>query len=64
MEQDGFTTVHVTDNVNNPKHYNSSGIECIQAIKAMLTEEEYKNGDEDLNKAEWYLNYLNKGDKQ
>ena len=57
--------------VNNPPHYNQSGIECIDAIKAMLDHDEfvgylrgnslkyrwrfkYKNGIEDLQKAEWY----------
>jgi len=29
------------DNVNKPPHYNNGDIECIDAIKAMLTEEEY-----------------------
>ena len=59
------------DVVNKPKHYNQGGIECIDAIEAMLTHEEfvgylrgnslkyrwrfrYKNGEEDLLKAQWY----------
>ena len=59
------------DAVNNPPHYNKGGIECIDAIEAMLTHEEfigylrgnslkyrwrfkYKNGIQDLEKAEWY----------
>ena len=59
------------DVVNKPKHYNQGGIECIDAIEAMLTHEEfvgylrgnslkyrwrfrYKNGKEDLLKAQWY----------
>lgn len=29
-------------NVNSPKHYNQGGIECIDAIRAALTEEEYR----------------------
>jgi hypothetical protein len=29
------------DNVNNPSHYNSGNVECIDAIEAMLSEEEY-----------------------
>ena len=29
------------DNVNKPPHYNNGDIECIDAIKAMLTKEEY-----------------------
>lgn len=65
------------DNVNSPAHYNHNhkGIECIAAIEAALTPEEfegylhgnimkyiwrykYKNGVEDLKKAQWYLNRL------
>ena len=62
------------DMVNNPLHYNTSEIECIDAIKAMLGEEfpaylqgnitkylwrfKNKNGVEDLKKAQWYLNKL------
>ena len=58
------------DNVNNPVHYNQAGIECIDAIEAALDEGfeyylqgnvmkylwryRYKNGAEDLKKAEWY----------
>ena len=61
----------VEDVVNKPKHYNQDTIECIDAIEAMLTHEEfvgylrgnslkyrwrfrYKNGTEDLLKAQWY----------
>tara|TARA_R100001129_G_C5268005_1_gene233229 strand:- start:191 stop:418 length:228 start_codon:yes stop_codon:yes gene_type:complete len=61
----------VEDVVNKPKHYNQGTIECIDAIEAMLTHEEfvgylrgnslkyrwrfrYKNGTEDLLKAQWY----------
>ena len=29
------------DAVNNPPHYNKGGIECIDAIEAMLTQEEF-----------------------
>lgn len=63
------------DVVNKPSHYNKSGIECIQAIEASMTREEflgylkgnvlkynwryrYKNGVEDLEKAQWYQNKL------
>ena len=62
------------DMVNNPPHYNKSGIETIDAIKAMtdtgyeyylqgnimkyLWRYRYKNGVEDLKKAQWYLNKL------
>ena len=64
----------VMDMVNSPPHYNKSGIETIQAIKAMtdtgfeyylqgnimkyLWRYRYKNGAEDLKKAQWYLNEL------
>ena len=59
------------DAVNNPPHYNNGKIECIDAIQAMLTHDEfvgylrgnslkyrwrfkYKNGIQDLLKADWY----------
>ena len=59
------------DLVNLPPHYRKGDIECIDAIRAMLSSEEfigylrgnslkyrwrfrYKNGIEDLEKAEWY----------
>ena len=59
------------DLVNHPPHYNNGKIECIEAIEAMLTHEEfvgylrgnslkyrwrfrYKNGVQDLDKADWY----------
>ena len=32
----------MTDNVNNPKHYTSGSIECIDAIKSALTPEEFR----------------------
>jgi len=31
----------IKDNVNNPSHYNSGAVECIDAIEAMLTPDEY-----------------------
>ena len=62
------------DNVNHPSHYNESGIECIEAICATLGSEfpayckgnvmkylwryQYKNGIEDLKKAQVYLNWM------
>ena len=62
------------DMVNNPEHYNKAGIETIDALEAMLTKGfdyylqgnivkylwryRYKNGVEDLKKAQWYLNKL------
>jgi len=60
-----------TDMVNSPPHYNKAGIECIDAIRAAtgdgyeyylqgnimkyLWRYRYKNGIEDLQKAQWYL---------
>ena len=62
------------DMVNHPPHYNKAGIETIDAIQAMtgdgfefylqgnimkyLWRYRYKNGVEDLKKAEWYLSKL------
>jgi len=62
------------DNVNNPPHYNQAGIECLDAIAAAtadgyeyylqgniikyLWRYRYKNGIEDLKKAQFYLNKL------
>ena len=79
IEQSGkeaysFATKIRTDMVNNPPHYNASGIECIDAIAAATGEGfehylqgnimkylwryRYKNGTEDLKKARWYLDKL------
>jgi len=62
------------DMVNHPPHYNQYGIECIDAIRAAtdsgfefylqgnilkyIWRYRYKNGTEDLKKAQWYLNKL------
>ena len=62
------------DMVNSPPHYNQAGIECIDAIAAATNEGyqfylqgnvikyiwryRYKNGVEDLRKAQWYLQEL------
>ena len=59
------------DKVNSPPHYNNGGMECIDYIQQQLCEHfssycqgnvikylhrwRYKNGVEDLKKAEWYL---------
>ena len=64
----------VKDNVNHPSHYNQHGVECIEAIRASLGDEfesyckgnvmkylwryKYKNGVEDLKKAQVYLNWM------
>ena len=71
----GDTTLN-HDQINNPVHYNHSGIECIEAIEAMtenmsgataphaanvlkyMWRHEYKNGLEDIRKAKWYLDRL------
>ena len=62
------------DMVNSPPHYNKAGIETIDAIMAATDDGSeyylqgniikyvwryrYKNGVEDLEKAQWYLNRL------
>ena len=62
------------DMVNSPPHYNQAGVECIDAIRAAtddgyeyylqgniikyLWRYRYKNGVEDLKKAQWYLQKL------
>ena len=65
----------MTDFVNKPPHYIQGNIECIEALQAALTPDEFrgflkgnvlkylwreagKNGAEDLQKAQWYLNRL------
>ncbi|EAD2769284.1 DUF3310 domain-containing protein [Listeria monocytogenes] len=62
-----------SDNVNNPSHYTAGGIETLDYIKAKVKDYpsyaagnilkyvsryEYKNGIEDLKKAQFYLNDL------
>tara|TARA_R100000008_G_C3577369_1_gene166128 strand:+ start:852 stop:1238 length:387 start_codon:yes stop_codon:yes gene_type:complete len=65
------TNTTKNDMVNHPPHYNQHGIECIDAIQACtgdgfksylqgnilkyLWRYDYKNGVEDLKKAQWYL---------
>ena len=62
------------DNVNHPPHYNKGGLEAIDYIEQQLEDGfsdylegnvlkylhrwRYKNGIEDLNKAQWYLKRL------
>ncbi|WP_376698756.1 DUF3310 domain-containing protein [Listeria booriae] len=63
----------VNDNVNNPSHYKTGGIETLDYIKAKvpdypsyvvgniikyITRYEHKNGLEDLKKAQFYLDDL------
>jgi len=52
----------MTDNVNRPPHYNQNhkGIECIEAMEAMLTSEEftgYLRGN--IFKYQWRYRYKN-----
>lgn len=71
----GPPLVSAPDVVNHPPHYTAGGVECIDAIKAALTAEEFKgyckgnalkyiwrerlkNGSQDLQKAQWYMNKL------
>lgn len=58
----------------NPDHYKHNGIECIEAIQASMTDEEFKGylkgnvmkylwrlgrkGDKDHEKAKWYQDRL------
>ena len=62
------------DLVNSPPHYNQQKVECIDAIQSApddgfefylqgnilkyIWRYRYKNGVEDLQKAQWYLNKL------
>ena len=62
------------DMVNQPPHYNQNKVECIDAIESAtnsgfefylqgviikyLWRYRYKNGVEDLKKAQWYLSRL------
>lgn len=73
-EQAGKMAYGGVDMVNSPAHYNAAGLECIDAIQAAtldgfeyylqgnimkyLWRYRYKNGNEDLKKAQWYLNKL------
>ena len=72
------------DMVNSPPHYNKFGVECIEAIQSATGEGyeyylqgniikylwryRYKDGVQDLEKAQWYLSRLieikNKADEQ
>jgi len=70
----GKTLHDTEDMVNHPPHYNQYGVECIDAIRAATGEGfeyylqgnimkylwryRYKNGIEDLKKANWYLELL------
>ena len=72
--QGAANAVWAQDMVNSPPHYNQAGIECIDAIRAAtgdgyeyylqgniikyLWRYRYKNGVQDLEKAQWYLQKL------
>jgi len=72
--EDTSGMLNLGDMVNSPPHYNQAGIECIDAIQAATDEGyeyylqgniikylwryRYKNGVEDLEKAQWYLTKL------
>ena len=52
---------NVVDMVNSPPHYNRQGIECIEAIEAALTPEEFKGYCKGNNiKYTWRENYKGK----
>ena len=71
-----ITEDDLNDNVNHPKHYTSGSIECIDYINACrfdylegnivkyVTRYKYKNGVEDLRKAEFYLRMLIEREKE
>lgn len=66
--------INEADMVNKPQHYNNGDIECIKYIKQQLGDcfvdycegnvikylhrWRYKNGKQDLEKAQWYLNCM------
>jgi len=57
----GLITNFPVDMVNSPPHYNKHGIECIQAIRAALTDEEFKGYCKgNVLKYTWRENYKNK----
>ena len=74
LEQAGKEAYANVDMVNSPPHYNQAGIECIDALRAATDEGyqyylqgniikylwryRYKNGVQDLEKAQWYLGKL------
>jgi len=73
-DSDGMEAANPQDSVNHPSHYNQHGVECIEAIRASLGDEfesyckgniikyvwryKYKNGVEDLKKAQVYLSWM------
>ena len=61
MAQANKQSDNVVDMVNSPPHYNRQGIECIEAIEAALTPEEFKGYCKGNNiKYTWRENYKGK----
>ena len=61
MAQAKKQTDNIIDMVNSPPHYNRQGIECIEAIEAALTPEEFKGYCKGNNiKYTWRENYKGK----
>jgi hypothetical protein len=74
LDKQMFPEKELKDNVNHPPHYNKGGLEAIDYIQQQLGDGfvdylegnvtkylhryKYKNGVEDLKKAEWYLKKL------
>lgn len=52
-----------TDNVNHPSHYTTGDIECIDAIEASMSEQEFK-GYLKGNCIKYLWRYRNKGGKE
>jgi len=60
-EQAGKMAYGGVDMVNSPPHYNNAGIECIEAIEAALTPEEFRGYCKGNNlKYTWRERYKNK----
>src|SRR5210317_415527 len=60
MEQVGKMAYGNVDMVNHPPHYNHAGIECIDAIRAALTPEEFRGYCKGNNlKYTWRERYKN-----
>jgi hypothetical protein len=61
MEQVGKMAYGNVDMVNHPPHYNHAGIECIDAIRAALTPEEFRGYCKGNNlKYTWRERYKNR----
>tara|TARA_R100000742_G_C4279650_1_gene104989 strand:- start:750 stop:1022 length:273 start_codon:yes stop_codon:yes gene_type:complete len=78
LREENIKSLNENDMVNNPTHYNHNkhGVECIEAIQASMSDEEFRGylkgntikylwrygykgkPEQDLLKAQWYLNKL------